>query len=252
MPLHREKDTGENWHFPWFRLLFILLKYMFRDLTVSLIVACHLSRLLQYLPAQLSSWELNKQMEQSILGRWWTGKHQEVTSPPRQQLHRQNLLWDNAGAPRKEKRDGGLLSHQQEHSPWSFPLTPNSGWHIMGHMVTTLVLRDLRFCGRRCTGQLGGGKWVRNLLFCPFILYFTSGFTYTFLYNLHLIPFSSPQFLKMHKLPCFEGRALIPEGGDVSSWANPPGGKPTGQCYREVANPLLQNPTVLGTYCIKI
>lgn len=79
-----------------------------------------------------------------------------MSSPHRQQLHRQNLSYRTVPVPPEEKTGmEALLAHQQGHSQQNFPLTLKSEWHIQGHMLLTLVLRDLHFCGRKHTEQLG-------------------------------------------------------------------------------------------------
>ena len=92
-------------------------------------------------------------------------------SPRRQQLHRQNLSCGIVPVPPEEKTGmEALLAHQQGHSQQNFPLTLKSQWHVQGHMLLTLVLRDLHFCGRKHTEQLGQESRGKQQCFIHFCL----------------------------------------------------------------------------------
>ena len=109
--------------------------------------------------------------EVGILERWQSRKDQESVSPLMQQLHRQNLSCGIVPVPPEEKTGmEALLAHQQGHSQQNFPLTLKSQWHIQGHMLLTLVLRDLHFCGRKHTEQLGQESRGKQQCFIHFCL----------------------------------------------------------------------------------
>ena len=87
---------------------------MFKGLTVSFILACHLHQLLQYLTvqlslAELSSWELSKTDGAEDSGKMVSGKHQELVSPPRRQSQQWTLSWGHAVSLEKKKVIGSLV-----------------------------------------------------------------------------------------------------------------------------------------------
>lgn len=132
--------------------------------------------------------------------------------------------------------------------------SPNSEWHIVGHMKLSLVLRDFHFHGRRYKSPQGKGKGMKNLSSYLFMLGFTSGFIYTFLYNLwlrDLIPFLSLECPKIQKLGCYGGRALILEGVSYFNVDKSSRGKSIGKCYQKEAHLILQQHAIFGHTILK-
>ena len=123
-------------------------------------------------PAPSSSFELLRirQREPEESGQRVGEEAPGMGSPPRQQLHRQLSCGIVPVPPEEETGMQALLAHQQGHSQQNFPLTLNSQWHIWGHMLLTLVLRDLHFCGRKHTEHLGQESKGKQQCFIHFCL----------------------------------------------------------------------------------